>query len=125
MRELGIYQENQLYHHWQNLGYTTVFLANEKEILAGIALEDTIKPDAKKAISTLQESGIEIVMLTGDNHKTAQKVAFELGITQFKAEVLPSDKSKIVREFQQKVMLSEWWVMVLTIRRLWLRRMSV
>jgi P-type E1-E2 ATPase len=64
-------------------------------------------------------------MLTGDNHKTAQKVAFELGITQFKAEVLPSDKSKIVREFQQKVMLSEWWVMVLTIRRLWLRRMSV
>jgi Cu2+-exporting ATPase len=41
-------------------------------------------------------------MLTGDNHKTAQKVAFELGITQFKAEVLPSDKSKIVREFQQK-----------------------
>jgi Cu2+-exporting ATPase len=102
MRELGIYQENQLYHHWQNLGYTTVFLANEKEILAGIALEDTIKPDAKKAISALQESGIEIVMLTGDNHKTAQKVAFELGITQFKAEVLPSDKSKIVREFQQK-----------------------
>lgn len=102
MRELGIYQENQLYHHWQNLGYTTVFLANEKQILAGIALEDTIKPDAKKAISALQESGIEIVMLTGDNHKTAQKVAIELGITQFKAEVLPSDKSKIVREFQQK-----------------------
>jgi Cu+-exporting ATPase len=83
-------------------GASVMFLAIDKEIAAILALEDPIKPSSLAAISALKNKGIEIIMLSGDNKKTAEAVAVKLGIENVIAEVLPEDKSRIVAELQQK-----------------------
>lgn len=81
---------------------TISYLIKDKEILGYVAQGDTIKKDSKKFIARLKEQGIIPVMLTGDNQKAAQAVANELGIDEVKAELMPQDKEKIVREYQKK-----------------------
>jgi len=66
------------------------------------AISDKIKGSSKEAIETLQERGIEVFMLTGDNHPTAAAVAHQVGLQSFKANVLPSDKAEFVKELQEK-----------------------
>ncbi|WED43400.1 copper-transporting P-type ATPase [Legionella cardiaca] len=83
-------------------GASVMYMAVEHEIAAMLVIEDPIKDNSSKALKALQEEGIEIVMLTGDNRKTAEAVAAKLGIQQIVAEVLPADKSRIVAELQQK-----------------------
>ncbi|MFT4857468.1 MAG: Cu2+-exporting ATPase [Algoriphagus sp.] len=85
---------------WRNEAKTVVFFANESEVLAIIAIADQIKESSKAAIETLKSQGIEVYMLTGDNAQTAKAVADQVGLTNFKAEVMPSDKSEFVRELQ-------------------------
>ena len=63
-----------------------------------LAIADKIKETSKKAIATLQERGIEVYMLTGDNNKTASAVAHQVGISNYKGEVLPSDKAAFVEK---------------------------
>lgn len=81
---------------------TVVFFANEESVLAVIAISDEIKPNSKSAIQKLHEKGIDVYMLTGDNQQTAAAVAKQVGLTDFKAEVMPSDKSDFVKELQAK-----------------------
>ncbi|SIN75648.1 heavy metal translocating P-type ATPase [Chitinophaga niabensis] len=80
---------------------TVIYFANEQELLAIIAIADKIKETSKTAINALQRDGIEVYMLTGDNAHTAAAVARNVGITQYKAEVLPAYKAEFVKELQQ------------------------
>lgn len=61
-----------------------------------------MKPDARETVARLREMGVEAVMLTGDNHRTARAVAREAGITEFRAQVLPQDKAEAVRALQRQ-----------------------
>ncbi|KAA3618067.1 MAG: Cu(2+)-exporting ATPase [Calditrichaeota bacterium] len=81
-------------------GYSLVFVAKNKAVLGVIALADTVKDNAKAAILELKKVGLQPVILTGDNHNTAQTVADELGIDEVIAEVLPQDKAAKIKELQ-------------------------
>lgn len=80
---------------------TIIYYADEKNVLALIAIADKIKTTSKGAITALQEKGIDVYMLTGDNTQTAKAVADAVGLKHFKAEVLPSDKANFVKELQR------------------------
>ena len=86
----------------QRQGQTLSFLAIEKEVLAAVAIADKIKDNAAQAVKDLQEQGVTVVMLTGDNPITAQAVAQQIGITHYKAGMLPEDKQQQVKLFQQQ-----------------------
>ncbi|MCM4166615.1 Copper-exporting P-type ATPase [Arenibacter antarcticus] len=79
---------------------TVIFFGSEKQVLAILAITDKIKETSNKAIATLQERGIEVYMLTGDNNKTASAVAKQVGISNYKGEVMPSDKAAFVEQLQ-------------------------
>tara|TARA_R110000823_G_scaffold52917_12_gene130589 strand:+ start:990 stop:3248 length:2259 start_codon:yes stop_codon:yes gene_type:complete len=79
---------------------TVIFFGNEKQVLAILAIADKIKETSKKAIATLQDRGIEVYMLTGDNNKTASAVAKQVGITNYQGEVMPSEKAAFVEKLQ-------------------------
>jgi Cu+-exporting ATPase len=81
---------------------TPMLLAIDGEIAAIIAVADPIKEDSVAAIRRLQDEGLRVVMLTGDNRATAQAVADRAGVSEFYAEVLPEDKAKKVAELQQQ-----------------------
>jgi len=81
---------------------TVVFFANEKEILAAIAIADKIKQSSANAIAGLQELGIDVYMFTGDNHQTASAVAKQVGIKEFKAEAMPQDKADFIKQLQSQ-----------------------
>ncbi|MBU2951202.1 heavy metal translocating P-type ATPase [Tamlana agarivorans] len=85
---------------FQKQGKTVSFLAINKEIVGFVVISDKIKDTSAKAIKALQNNGVEVVMLTGDNFKTAQAVANALNITHFKASMLPEDKLNEVKKFQ-------------------------
>jgi Cu+-exporting ATPase len=81
----------------------TAMLVGWDEKLAGIvAVADTLKPEAKEAIQSLDREKVEVILLTGDNQRTAQAIAKELGIQQVIAEVLPGDKAKVVKDLQKQ-----------------------
>ena len=86
----------------QKKGKTVPMLSVEGNVVGYVVISDKIKATSKKAIADLQEKGIEVIMLTGDNHDTAQAVATELNLKDFKAEMLPQDKLKAVEELQAK-----------------------
>ncbi len=87
---------------WSEKAQTVIWFADEKNALAILGILDQIKPSSKSAIAKLQNSGVEVYMLTGDNQQTAKAVADEVGIEHFKAEVMPSDKSDFVKSLQEK-----------------------
>ncbi|MCI8515002.1 MAG: heavy metal translocating P-type ATPase [Lachnospiraceae bacterium] len=82
-------------------GKTPLFFAREDELLGVIAVADVVKPTSRKAIEEFKAMGIEVVMLTGDNRKTAAAIGKELGIEHVIAEVIPQEKEKHVRELQE------------------------
>ena len=83
-------------------GDTVIYFSNACRVLALIAIADRIKTNSREAITKLQEKGISVYMLTGDNDVTAQAVAKQLGIVRYGAEMLPSDKADFIRELQQQ-----------------------
>jgi Cu2+-exporting ATPase len=87
---------------WLLQAKTVVFFANKIEVLAMIAIADKIKPTSEKAIKDLQDAGLEVYMLTGDNAATAKAISDQLGIKNYKAEVLPEHKADFVKELQRK-----------------------
>jgi len=81
-------------------GKTPVILTTSNEVLAIVAVADTLKETAKETIAELHKLGIKVVMLTGDNEKTANYIAKEVGIDEVIAEVLPNEKADKVKELQ-------------------------
>jgi len=83
-------------------GKTAMLVGRDGGLAGIIAVADTLKPEAQEAVSALQQEGIEVILLTGDNQRTAQAIAAQLGINQVIAEVLPGDKARIIQELQQQ-----------------------
>ncbi|MDW7973625.1 MAG: HAD-IC family P-type ATPase, partial [Thermodesulfovibrio sp.] len=83
-------------------GKTVVILAFNKKLLGILAIADTLKDHAYEAISAIKKMGIEVVMLTGDNRRTAEAIAKRLGIEQIYAEVLPADKVKVIEDLKNQ-----------------------
>jgi len=86
----------------ENEGMTVMACAVDGKVLGLIGVADTVKPEAEESISKLKALGLKVVMLTGDNERTARAIAKEAGIDEFKAQVLPADKAGVVRAFQEK-----------------------
>jgi len=86
---------------YQKQGKTVSYLSINNLVLGYVVIGDKIKITSAKAIKELQDKGIDVIMLTGDNHDTAQAVASELNLTDFKASMLPEDKQKEVKKLQE------------------------
>ncbi|WP_242157467.1 heavy metal translocating P-type ATPase [Aestuariivivens sediminis] len=85
---------------YQQQGKTVSFLAIDKQVAGYVVIGDNLKETSAKAIQELQRKGIDVVMLTGDNYETAQAIASELKLADFKAGMLPEDKLKAVEKLQ-------------------------
>ncbi len=83
-------------------GKTAMFLAVDNRVAGIIAVADTIKPNAREAVEALHKLGAEVVMLTGDNQRTAEAIAREVGIDRVLAEVLPEHKAQEVKRLQSE-----------------------
>jgi heavy metal translocating P-type ATPase len=83
-------------------GQTVMFVAVDGRAAGLVGVADPVKASTPEAIRALREAGVRIVMLTGDNRRTAQAVAARLGLADFVAEVLPQDKHRVVQELQAK-----------------------
>ncbi|MEX2235104.1 MAG: heavy metal translocating P-type ATPase [Cyclobacteriaceae bacterium] len=81
---------------------TVVYFADSEKVLALIAIADKIKTTSKEAIASLQNMGIDVYMLTGDNEQTARAVAQQVSLEHYRAEVLPADKANFIRDLQEK-----------------------
>jgi Cu+-exporting ATPase len=83
-------------------GKTAMLVACDGTLAGIVAVADTLKPEAKEAVTALRREGIEVILLTGDNQRTAQAIAREVGIDQVIAEVLPADKARVVQDLQRQ-----------------------
>jgi Cu2+-exporting ATPase len=81
---------------------TVIWFAADNKAVAIIAIADQVKPTSEKAVRTLQEMGVEVYMLTGDNQQTAAAVAEKAGIRHFKAGVMPADKADFIKTLQSE-----------------------
>lgn len=103
MREKEISLDNclKLLEVMADEGKTPLIFAEETQVLGVIAVADVVKPTSKEAIKELKDLGIEVVMLTGDNRRTAQAIRRQLDIDTVIAEVLPQDKERKISELQE------------------------
>ncbi|HGJ65782.1 TPA: heavy metal translocating P-type ATPase, partial [bacterium] len=101
-KNLPLWAENEL-DKLENEAKTAMIVARNGKIDGIIAVADTIKDDSIQAIQTLEALGIETVMLTGDNKRTAEAIAKKVGISKVLAEVLPEGKVSAIRDLQKKV----------------------
>jgi Cu+-exporting ATPase len=102
MNELGI-DTSKLSEQWDQLesaGKTAVWIAVDRQVEGIMGIADAVKPSSVNAIRTLQKMGLEVVMLTGDNHRTAEVIAREVGIQRIFAEVRPDQKAVQVQRLQ-------------------------
>jgi Cu+-exporting ATPase len=104
MREVGINtaELDKAADELRGEGATAIYVAVDGQPAGILAIADPIKATTPEAISALKETGIRVVMLTGDNATTARAVARKLGISDVEAEVLPEDKSKIVARYREE-----------------------
>ena len=82
-------------------GKTPLLVFKENKAVAILAIKDEVKENSKLAISELKKQGIEVIMLTGDNEKTANKIANEVGISKVIANVLPTDKARVIKSLKK------------------------
>lgn len=86
----------------QKLGKTVSYVSVDSKIIGYVVISDSIKDSSRNAISNLMESGVKVIMLTGDNYNTSKAVADELHLSDFKAECLPEDKLNFIKQLQLK-----------------------
>ena len=89
-------------HRLQEKAQTTVWVAINGKAVGVLEIADPIKPTTKEAVRALHEMGLKIIMCTGDNRRTAESVARDLGIDEFKAEVIPDEKIDIVKRLKSE-----------------------
>lgn len=103
MKKEGI--ENLLFEKGESLaleGKTPLYFAEDKKLLGVIAVADVVKPTSKEAIAAFRNMGIDVVMLTGDNKRTAEAIGKQMNLSKVVAEVLPQEKEKEVRKIQEQ-----------------------
>ena len=86
----------------QDAGATVVLVEHDGTVLGAVAVRDEIRPEAAEAVALLHRHGVSVVMLTGDNARTAAAIAAQAGITEVRAELSPQDKAQIVTELQAR-----------------------
>jgi Cu+-exporting ATPase len=104
LRELGIATE-ALQEPWEQMesqGRTVVWLVVDGQVEAILAIADAVKPSSVHAINLLQRMGLAVVMLTGDNRRTAEAIAQEVGIARVIAEVRPGQKASVIQDLQRE-----------------------
>ncbi len=99
-KHVGVAHVNELVSKLETEGKTTMFLTIDGRLSALIAVADTVKASAKEGVERLQKMGIEVVMITGDNKRTAEAIAQQVGITRVLAEVLPEQKEAELKKIQ-------------------------
>jgi P-type E1-E2 ATPase len=87
---------------FEDLGRTVILVSRDRQLLGLIALGDEIRTDAEPAVVAMKRAGLVPVLVTGDNHRAAQRVAERLGIEQYYGGVLPGEKAARIRELQRK-----------------------
>lgn len=83
-------------------GITTMIVIDDGRVLGLMGIADTLKPQAKEAIAALRFLDLKVVMITGDNERTAKAIADQVGIDEYRAQVLPAEKANAVKAFQEK-----------------------
>jgi len=91
---------------FESNGLTTMIVSENSKVIGIIGVADAVKEDSRKAIKQLKDMNLEVIMITGDNERTAKAIAKEVGIKEVIANVLPEDKSKKVEELQKKGMVA-------------------
>lgn len=89
-------------NEWTHQAQTVIWFADSEKALSVLAISDKIKENSVQAIQELQQMGIELYMLTGDNEATAKAIAQQTGIEHYQAEVLPQDKADFVKKLQSQ-----------------------
>lgn len=100
--DVGYAFAEKSYDKFAEDGKTPMFVAIDGELAGIVAVADVVKPTSAEAVKRLRNMGIEVVMLTGDNKKTADAIAKQVGIDKVLAEVLPQDKSDEVKKLQEE-----------------------
>jgi Cu+-exporting ATPase len=86
----------------ETAGKTVMLVGYGGDLVGIIAVADTLKPEAKEAVAALRREGVEVILLTGDNERTARAIAREVGIEQVMAEVLPADKARVIQDLRER-----------------------
>jgi Cu2+-exporting ATPase len=87
---------------WESEARTIIFFADGRKVLSVISVTDPVKKNSVQTVQKLKQMGIDVYMLTGDNEKTASAVASITGVTDYKANMLPSDKADFIKSLQAK-----------------------
>ncbi len=90
----------QLAVAWESEAKSIIYFADNQRVMAVISVSDPVKKNSEKTIQNLQQMGIRVYMVTGDNEKTASSVASITGVTEFRANMLPSDKAEFIKALQ-------------------------
>jgi Cu2+-exporting ATPase len=105
LRELDLVEPEELAAQlagWRRRGATVLFVVGDHKVAGALALEDTVRPESRQAVTELHRLGKRVVMLTGDARQVADAVAAELGVDEVFAEVLPEDKDQAVADLQRR-----------------------
>ena len=105
LRERGLDEPQRLRSRiadWRARGAAVLYLVRDDAVVAALALEDQVRPEAREAVAELLDLGLQVVMITGDATQVAEAVAHDLGVGEVMAEVLPEDKSAKVAELQDR-----------------------
>jgi Cu2+-exporting ATPase len=87
---------------WEEDANSVVFFADNRKAIAAISLSDKIKKESPEAVKKLRELGIDVYLVTGDNHKTAEAIARKAGIKEIRAEMMPSDKADFINSLKKE-----------------------
>lgn len=101
MQENGIVINTEVAEQLATEGKTPLYFAQSNRFIGIIAVADVAKPTSRAAIDALRDMGIDVIMLTGDNRRTAEAIGRGLGVSRVIAEVLPQDKERVISELQQ------------------------
>ena len=81
---------------------TPIFLSDGRKLLGAVSISDTVRSDSRRAIAMLKDMGLDVVMLTGDGRRSAESVAFEVGVSEVISDVLPQNKDSVIADLKSK-----------------------